>query len=225
MTQKEEIAKNIESIKKENETFNFTLVAVSKTKPNDHVMEAYNSGQRDFGENKVQELLPKFEALPKDIHWHFIGHLQRNKVKLIIPFVHLIHSVDSLRLLNEINKQALKENIKVDCLLQMFIAKEETKYGLDEDELKDILDNHLENFKNVNVKGLMGMATFTEDYSIIDSEFKYLKGIFDSVKKNYSLPNLNIDILSMGMSHDYNIALKNGSNMIRIGSTIFGARN
>lgn len=183
MTQKEEIAKNIESIKKENETFNFTLVAVSKTKPNDHVMEAYNSGQRDFGENKVQELLPKFEALPKDIHWHFIGHLQRNKVKLIIPFVHLIHSVDSLRLLNEINKQALKENIKVDCLLQMFIAKEETKYGLDEDELKDILDNHLENFKNVNVKGLMGMATFTEDYSIIDSEFKYLKGIFDSVKK------------------------------------------
>ena len=225
MTQKEEIAKNIQSIKKENETFNFTLVAVSKTKPNEYVMEAYNSGQRDFGENKVQELLPKFEALPKDIHWHFIGHLQRNKVKLIIPFVHLIHSVDSLRLLNEINKQALKENIKVDCLLQMFIAKEETKYGLDQDELKDILDNHLKKFKNVNVKGLMGMATFTEDHSIIDSEFRYLKGIFDAIKKDYLLPNLNMDILSMGMSHDYGVALKNGSNMIRIGSTIFGARN
>ncbi|QNL20816.1 YggS family pyridoxal phosphate-dependent enzyme [Hyphobacterium sp. CCMP332] len=225
MTQKEEIAKNIQSIKKENRAYKFTLVAVSKTKPNEFVMEAYNSGQRDFGENKVQELLPKFEELPKDILWHFIGHLQRNKVKLIIPFVHLIHSVDSLRLMKEINKQALKEDKIIDCLLQLFIAKEETKYGLDEDELKGILDDHLEKFKNVNVKGLMGMATFTEDQSIIDSEFRYLKEKFDAIKKDYTLPNLNMDILSMGMSHDYQIALKNGSNMLRIGSTIFGARN
>ncbi len=225
MTQKEEIAKNIQAIKKENQSFEFRLVAVSKTKPNAYILEAYNAGQRDFGENKVQELIPKYEELPKDIHWHFIGHLQRNKVKLIIPFVHLIHSVDSLRLLREINKQAQKTNRKVDCLLQMYIAKEDTKYGLDEEELKDILENHLLDFENVNVKGLMGMATFTEDKSIIDSEFKYLKGVFETVKENYKLQNLNMDTLSMGMSHDYQLALKNGSNMLRIGSTIFGARN
>ncbi len=225
MTQKGEIAKNIQRIKNETSGFQYTLVAVSKTKPNDFIMEAYETGQKDFGENKVQEMAPKYETLPKDIKWHFIGHLQRNKVKFIAPFVYLIHSVDSLRLLKEINKQAKKEERQIDCLLQMFIAEEETKFGLDDSEVRDILKNNLKNMENVRIRGLMGMATFTDDRDKIDSEFKFLRERFESYKREYNHSNLQLDILSMGMSHDYDIALKNGSNMLRIGSTIFGARN
>lgn len=224
MTQKGEIAKNIQIIKKETSDFDYTLVAVSKTKPNDFILEAYENGQRDFGENKVQEMTPKYEELPKDINWHFIGHLQRNKVKYIVPFVHLIHSVDSLRLLKEINKRAKKEEKHIDCLLQMFIADEENKFGLDETEVIDILDNHLEKFKNVRVRGLMGMATFTDDQEKIKDEFTFLKEKFIHFKQHYNLDNLQMEILSMGMSQDYLLALRNGSNMIRLGSTIFGAR-
>ncbi len=196
-----------------------TLVAVSKTKPNEAILEAYETGHRIFGENKVQELVGKFEALPKDIEWHMIGHLQRNKVKYIAPFVKLIHGVDSLRLLKEIEKQAAKVNRVQDVLLQMHIAEESSKFGLDENELKEIL-SQLKAFTHINVIGLMGMATFTDDEDKIAREFNLLKSIFDKYQPDYQLTTL-----SMGMSGDYQIALKNGSNMIRVGSSIFGARN
>jgi len=203
-----------------------TLVAVSKTKPITDLMEAYNAGQRVFGENYVQELVEKNEQMPKDIKWHFIGHLQSRKVKLIAPFVSLIHGVDSLKLLQEINKQAAKNNRVIDCLLQIYIAEEESKFGLDEQELEEILkqvQNDKENFKNIKIVGLMGMATFTENQNQIEKEFKHLKTIFDDIAARKDAIN-RVSILSMGMSGDYQLAISCGSTMVRIGSSIFGSR-
>ena len=199
-----------------------TLVAVSKTKPVEDILELYSFGQRDFGENYVQELVDKYAQLPKDIHWHFIGHLQSNKVKYIAPFVHLIHGVDSLSLLKEINKQALKNNRVIDCLLQIHIAKEETKFGFETHELKQLPELH--ELKNVNIIGLMGMASFTTDKDLIRKEFEELRKCFD---ENAQQPtsNLQLQTLSMGMSSDYKIAVEEGSNMVRIGSLLFGERN
>ncbi len=198
-----------------------TLVAVSKTKPVANLMEAYEVGQRIFGENKIQEMAEKAEVMPKDIQWHMIGHVQSNKVKFMAPFVALIHGVDSLKLLEEVNKQALKCNRVIDCLLQMHIAKEDTKFGLDEEELSDLLssDNY-KKLKNVSVCGLMGMATFTENQDQIKSEFDFLKSTFDK----YAKENNNFTTLSMGMSGDFQLAIERGSTMVRIGSSIFGAR-
>jgi pyridoxal phosphate enzyme (YggS family) len=216
-----------------------TLVAVSKTKPVADLMEAYNDGQRIFGENYVQELVEKHEALPKDIQWHFIGHLQSRKVKLIAPFVNLIHGVDSVKLLQEINKEAKKNNRVIDCLLQIFIAEEESKFGLDEKELTEILEMLKQvQHENIRVIGLMGMATFTDNQNQIKKEFQNLKSIFDTIrkvglqsdstieKKTERLNNSAIDIktLSMGMSGDYKLAIECGSTMVRIGSSIFGGR-
>lgn len=207
-----------------------TLVAVSKTKPNADLMEAYNAGQRIFGENYVQELVEKQEQLPNDIQWHFIGHLQSRKAKLITPFVSLIHGVDSLKLLQEINKQAQKNNRVIDCLLQVHIADEETKFGLDEKELEEILKQFLDSarsdnneFKNVRIVGLMGMATFTEDQNQVKKEFQYLKSLFDKYAK-LNTENWQLNTLSMGMSGDYELAISCGSTMVRIGSSIFGSR-
>ena len=205
-----------------------TLVAVSKTKSVEEIKKLYNLGQRDFGENYVQELVEKAEQLPIDIRWHFIGHLQRNKVKNIIPFVHFIQTVDSLRLLKEINKQAEKNNKVIDCLLQVHIACEETKFGFDKDELKELLISNsgiLQEFKNVNIKGLMGVATLTDDMSLIRREFKELKSLFDKINNQNSLLNIQFPILSFGMTADYKVAIEEGSNMVRIGSLIFGERN
>ena len=199
-----------------------TLVAVSKTKPIEDIQALYNSGHRDFGENYVQELVEKQVTLPKDIRWHFIGHLQSNKVKFIAPFVHLIHGVDSFNLLKEINKQAAKNNRVIDCLLQIHIAKEETKFGFDEQELKQIPD--LSDMKNVRICGLMGMASFSDDKSLVRSEFHNLKNIFD-INAVLSTMNYQLSTLSMGMSGDYTIAVEEGSNMVRIGSLLFGERN
>lgn len=202
---------------------NATLVAVSKTKPSADILELYNLGQRDFGENYVQELVDKETALPKDIRWHFIGHLQSNKVKFIAPFVHLIHGVDSESLLKEINKQAVKNNRIIDCLLQVHIATEETKFGFDEHEVSQL--HGLQQFKNVNIKGLMGMASFSNDMDLVKSEFKKLKMLHDKLNAQHSILNAQFSILSMGMSGDYKIALEEGSNMVRIGSLLFGERN
>ena len=200
---------------------NITLVAVSKTKPVELLNEAYDQGQRIFGENKVQEMVDKFEKMPKDIKWHMIGHLQTNKVKYIASFVSLIHGVDSLKLLREINKQATKHNRTIDCLIQIKIATEDTKFGMSLNDLQLLLkSDEFKNLDNIRIKGLMGMASFTTDNLQIESEFKYLKSIFDQIKKKYS----DIEILSMGMSNDYKLATKNGSNMVRIGSHIFGSR-
>jgi pyridoxal phosphate enzyme (YggS family) len=202
-----------------------TLVAVSKTKPAEDIIELYNLGQRDFGENYVQELVGKYEQLPKDIRWHYIGHLQSNKVKYIAPFVHLIHGVDSLSLLKEINKQALKNNRIIDCLLQIHIAKEETKFGLNEHELSELLELHeLHEFKNIRICGLMGMASFTHKMDLVRAEFNYLKSLFDKYAPSH-IANCQLSILSMGMSSDFTIAIEEGSNMVRIGSLLFGERN
>ena len=198
-----------------------TLVAVSKTKPVEDLQEAYDAGMRDFGENKIQEMSDKYEVLPKDIRWHMIGHVQTNKVKYMASFVHLIHGVDSLKLLKEINKQAEKNNRVIDVLLQQFIADEETKFGLDKEEIQQILQEKLQDLPNIRVVGLMGMATFTDDENQIRNEFKTLKSNFDEVKKN----NADISVLSMGMSGDYQLAIEEGSTMVRIGSSIFGNRN
>ncbi|CAM3322643.1 YggS family pyridoxal phosphate-dependent enzyme [Empedobacter stercoris] len=198
-----------------------TLVAVSKTKPVEDLQEAYEAGIRDFGENKIQEMCDKYEVLPKDIRWHMIGHVQTNKVKYMAPFVHLIHGVDSLKLLKEINKQAEKNNRIIDVLLQQFIADEETKFGLDVEETRQIMQEEIQHLPHVRVVGLMGMATFTEDKNQIRNEFKTLKSNFDFLKNNFE----NITILSMGMSGDYQIAIEEGSTMVRIGSSIFGHRN
>ena len=203
-----------------------TLVAVSKTKPIEDIKALYELGQRDFGENYVQELVEKYEQLPKDIHWHFIGHLQSNKVRYIAPFVHLIHGVDSLSLLKELNKQALKNNRIISCLLQIHIAKEETKFGLDGHELQELtrIIKSDEDLKNICVKGLMGMASFSNNTSLVRSEFKYLKSLFD-VNAQLSAVNYKLSTLSIGMSSDYTLALEEGSNMVRIGSLLFGERN
>ena len=203
-----------------------TLVAVSKTKPVADLMEAYDAGQRIFGENKIQEMTDKWEVMPKDIEWHMIGHVQTNKVKFMAPYVNLIHGVDSLKLLQEINKQAAKNNRVIDCLLQVYIAEEESKFGLDEQELEEILklvQNDKENFKNIRIVGLMGMATFTEIKNQIEKEFKHLKTIFDKVAASKDAIN-RVSILSMGMSGDYQLAISCGSTMVRIGSSIFGSR-
>lgn len=205
---------------------NVTLVAVSKTKPPELILDAYNAGQRVFGENKVQEMVEKHEVLPGDIQWHMIGHLQRNKVRYIAPFVALIHGVDSSRLLRAINKEGVKNNRVIPCLLQIHIASEETKFGLDEDELFEILESDdFQVFKNVKIRGLMGMASFTEDQKRVAAEFRKLKDLFDSSRAKYFNDDPGFSILSMGMSGDYEIALKEGSNMLRIGSAIFGERD
>lgn len=198
------------------------LIAISKTKPNSDILEAYAAGQRDFGENKVQEMVAKHESLPIDIRWHMVGHLQRNKVKQIVPFVHLIHSIDSLRLLQEVNKEAGKINRVVNCLLQVHIASEETKFGFDEAEVLALIDSgELGNLSFVNVVGLMGMATFTEDETQIKNEFSGLKRLFDRIN---SAGNVHLTELSMGMSGDYAIGVACGSTLVRIGSSIFGSR-
>jgi pyridoxal phosphate enzyme (YggS family) len=204
------------------------LVAVSKTKPAEAVLEAYQAGQRAFGENKVQEMVVKYEQLPKDIEWHLIGHLQSNKVKYIAPFVHLIHSVDSLKLLEVIDKEGAKYNRVINCLLQFHIASEETKFGLNAAEAKSLLEStSFKQMKNVNICGVMGMASFTDNEIQIRKEFKLLKSFYEDLKLNPALAaslNSKFDILSFGMSGDYKIAIDEGSNMIRVGSSIFGGR-
>jgi pyridoxal phosphate enzyme (YggS family) len=201
------------------------LVAVSKTKPIEMIREAYEVGQLDFGENKVQELREKPDLLPKDLRWHMIGHLQTNKVKYIAPFIHLIHAVDSLKLLKEINKQALKCNRVINCLLQIHIAEEEHKFGLSKEELSELLSgDEFQELENIKILGLMGMATYTDDNEKIRREFRFLKQIFDEVQRNYDLPNLEMREISMGMSDDYHIAMEEGSTIIRVGSKIFGPR-
>lgn len=206
---------------------NITLVAVSKTKPVADIQELYELGQRDFGENYVQELADKESQLPKDIRWHFIGHLQSNKVKYIAPFVHLIHGVDSIKLLTEINKQAAKNNRTIDCLLQIHIAQEETKFGLDEEELETLIaqiTTNKDEYANVCVKGLMGMASFTDEMNKVRAEFQYLKTIFDKHAQPQTT-NYKLQTLSMGMSSDYKVAMEEGSTLVRIGSLLFGERN
>jgi PLP dependent protein len=215
------IADNISSIKNSIPS-NVTLVAVSKFKSNDDILEAYAAGQRVFGENYVQELIDKQASLPQDIEWHFIGHLQRNKVKFIAPFVHTIHGVDSLRLLEEINKQGKALGKVINCFLQMQIAAEDTKEGLNETELLEVLDN-LDKFENITINGLMGMASFTDDQKQLTQEFVKLKNSFEDLKTK-KLSNLQMKTLSMGMSGDYKLAIENGSTMIRVGTLIFGSR-
>lgn len=199
-----------------------TLVAVSKTKPISDLQEAYDAGQRIFGENRVQEMTEKWEKMPKDIEWHMIGHLQRNKVKYMAEYVSLVHGVDSPRLLKEINKEAKKCDRVIPCLLQVHIAEEDSKFGFDEHELLELVENEeFKEYKNVQIKGLMGMATFTEDLDQVRREFKTLKSLYVKLKQHYS----DFTVLSMGMSGDYEVGIEEGSTMVRIGSSIFGARN
>ncbi len=217
------ILENLDKIK-QSLPENVKLVAVSKTKPVSDIMEAYEAGQRIFGENKVQEMTQKWEKMPKDIEWHMIGHIQTNKVKYMAPFVSLIHSVDSIKLLKEINKQAKKHNRVIPCLLQVFIAEEDSKFGLDESKLEALLqvvNQDKERFKHIKLVGLMGMATFTDDKAQVKREFLHLKSLFDTIKRR----NSEFKIISMGMSRDYDIAVSCGSTMVRLGSTIFGSRN
>ena len=194
------------------------LIAVSKTQSNNDILKAYNTGQKNFGENKVQELVQKQEKLPKDIRWHMIGHLQTNKVKFIAPFIDMIHSVDSLKLINEIDKRAKQNNRIIDCLLQVHIANEKTKFGFEPDKIEGVIEETKKN-KNINIKGLMGMASFTDKKNEIIKEFSLINKLFKKVQ------NEKINVLSTGMSSDYLIAIENGSNMIRLGSIIFGKRN
>jgi pyridoxal phosphate enzyme (YggS family) len=224
------IAQNLTEIKSQLPA-HVTLVAVSKTKPVSDLMEAYHAGQRIFGENKIQEMTEKWEQMPKDILWHMIGHVQTNKVKFMAEYVSLIHGVDSFKLLEEINKQAQKHNRVIDCLLQIHIAEEETKFGLNEEELEEILkqvQHDSDNFSNIRIVGLMGMATFTENTAQIEKEFKHLKNVFDEIRRDAinrdSNQNTDFTILSMGMSGDYQLAISCGSTMVRIGSSIFGGR-
>ena len=202
------------------------LVAVSKFNPSEAIMEAYQAGQRVFGESRPQELLQKVQELPRDIQWHFIGHLQTNKLKMVLPYAALIHSVDSERLLMEINKYAVKNNLKVKCLLELFVAQEETKQGFSKEELMELMEKlQQEPLEGVEICGLMGMASFVEDEQQIRGEFAALKETFDQVREKYISTHPNINELSMGMSGDYRIAVEMGSTMVRIGTTIFGARN
>ncbi|MGB3073716.1 MAG: YggS family pyridoxal phosphate-dependent enzyme [Chitinophagales bacterium] len=201
-----------------------TLVAISKTKPAEEIRSVYEEGQRIFGENKVQELTDKYEALPKDIQWHLVGHLQTNKIKFVAPFVSLIHSIDSLKLLEEVNKLAKRNGRIQEVLLQIYIAREETKFGLSFDEARDLLfDKSVSALQNISIKGMMGMSTFTDDPIQVRKEFRSLKVFFEEMK-SYRSENFKPEILSMGMSGDYKIAVEEGSNMVRIGSAIFGAR-
>lgn len=205
---------------------NVTLIAVSKTKPVVDLQEAYDAGQRIFGENKALEMRDKHQELPKDIQWHFIGHLQTNKIKYIAPFVSLIHSIDSISLLEAVNKEAVKNNRVIDCLLQFHIAQEDTKFGLDLKEAEEILKTEsYKDLKNINIVGVMGMATFTDDENQIRNEFKSLKHIFDVLKECYFKDNDSFKEISMGMSDDYPIAIEEGATMVRVGSKIFGARS
>ncbi|WP_026934764.1 YggS family pyridoxal phosphate-dependent enzyme [Christiangramia echinicola] len=216
-----DISENIKKYKDELPE-NVKLVAISKTKPNEDLMEAYNAGQRILGENKIQEMTDKWEELPKDIEWHMVGHVQRNKVKYMAPFVSLIHAVDSLKLLKEINKRAKQNERTINCLLQIKIADEDSKFGITSEEAREILNSEAySKMENVKVIGLMGMATFTDDEDQIRSEFKYLKSVFDKFRDEHT----DLEELSMGMSGDYQIAVDCGSTMVRIGSSIFGARN
>lgn len=198
------------------------LIAVSKTQSSEDILKLYEAGQRDFGENYVQELVDKQSALPKDIDWHFIGHLQSNKVKFIAPFINLVQSVDSFKLLQEINKQAFKSQRKINCLLQVHIAMEESKFGMNKEELLEVI-NRCESLQNIHISGLMGMASFTDNSEKVKEEFRTLKSLFNEVEP-IKKHNCNFTILSMGMSGDYKMALQEGSNMVRIGSLIFGER-
>jgi pyridoxal phosphate enzyme (YggS family) len=219
------IADNIKTLKKETGPINVTLIAVSKTKPAEEVQEAYEAGQRLFGENIVQELVEKHAHLPGDIAWHLIGHLQSNKVKYIAPFVSMIQSVDSLKLLEEINKHAEKNNRVIDCLLQVHIADEETKFGLGFDEVIDLLrSEELPSLKNIRIRGLMGIGTNTANEKQIKEEFYELRTFFDGIKQSFFRKDDDFDTLSMGMSSDYKIAIEQGSTMVRLGSSIFGTR-
>lgn len=219
------IAANLTKLKKELDSYDAKLIAVSKTKSNEEIMEAYNAGQRIFGENQVQELADKYEHLPKDIEWHLIGHLQTNKVKYIAPFISLIHSVDSLKLLIEINKQAAKNKRIIDCLLQVYIADEDTKFGLGYDETIELLrSEEYSQLKNIRIVGLMGIATNTKLEKQINDEFNELNVFFEGIKQSFFRKEESFREISMGMSGDYKIALENGSTMIRVGSTIFGNR-
>lgn len=219
------ITDKIKAFRTEIESDNVRLVAVSKTKPIEDLQEAYDAGQRVFGENQVQEMADKFEKLPKDIEWHLIGHLQTNKVKYIAPFISLIHSVDSIKLLSEINKQALKNNRVIDCLLQIYIADEETKYGLGFDEAVELLaSQEFHELKNIRIVGIMGIATNTENQKQIRDEFYELKNLFDGLKLAYFRNVHSFKEISMGMSADYKIAIEEGSTLVRIGSDIFGQR-
>ena len=206
-------------IKYRQELGEVNLVAVSKTKPNDAILEAYDAGQRDFGENKIQEMVEKHQDLPKDVRWHMIGHVQTNKIKYMAPFVHMVHGVDRKKVLVELNKQAAKNDRVIGCLLQVHIAKEQTKFGLDRIEL-DMLVKELSEYPNIRVHGLMGMATNTSEDEVVEEEFAALRGLFDQYREECQW-----DTLSMGMSGDYKLAIKHGSTHVRIGSAIFGARN
>jgi pyridoxal phosphate enzyme (YggS family) len=219
------ITANISALKEELENTDVRLIAVSKTKPVESILEAYQAGQRIFGENMVQELVDKYDQLPKDIEWHLIGHLQSNKVKYIAPFISLIHSVDSLKLLQEINKQAIKNNRVIDCLLQIYIADEDTKYGLDFAEAVELLrSEEFNTLKNIRIRGLMGIATLTENQRMIRDEFYELKTLFSGLKDTFFRKEASFNEISMGMSGDYKIAIEEGSTMIRLGSTLFGNR-
>jgi|21_taG_2_1085346.scaffolds.fasta_scaffold10215_4 hypothetical protein len=222
------ITKNLQQIKASIPE-HVTLVAISKTKSNEAILEAYQTGQRIFGENKVQELTEKYESLPKDIEWHMIGHLQSNKVKYIAPFVSLIHGVDSFKLLKEINKRAAQNERVINCLLQIHIAEEDTKFGFDEKEVIELIKSEaFQDLKNIKIVGLMGMATFTDDENQIRKEFKGLKNLFDkllTLSTQGTLSTFKLSTLSMGMSGDYQLAIEEGSTMIRVGSSIFGERN
>jgi pyridoxal phosphate enzyme (YggS family) len=219
------IADNIISLNKETNALKVTLLAVSKTKPVEDIQQAYDAGQRLFGENQVQELADKYEKLPKDIQWHLIGHLQTNKVKYIAPFIAMIQSVDSIKLLQEINKQALKNDRVIDCLLQIYIADEDTKFGLGFDEAIELLRcDEFAELKNVHIRGLMGIATNTESVKQIGDEYYELDMFYKGVKQSFFRKEKSFDTLSMGMSSDYKIAIEKGSSMVRLGSTIFGSR-
>lgn len=219
------IAENLNGLKAELPD-HVELIAVSKTHPAEKVMEAYDTGHSHFGENKVQEMVAKSETMPSDIRWHLIGHLQRNKVKYIAPFVHLIHGVDSLKLLKEINKRAKQNERVIDCLIQVFIAKEDTKFGMDEKEVRTLIaSTELQELEHIRVVGLMGMATNTDNIDQIKSEFKGLKQLFEDIKALDTPKHVEMNHLSMGMSGDYKLAIECGSTMVRVGSAIFGARN
>jgi pyridoxal phosphate enzyme (YggS family) len=220
-----EIQKKIQEIKKLISD-NVSLVAVSKTKPIEDLQEAYDGGQRIFGENKIQEMVDKFDVLPKDIQWHMIGHLQSNKVKYMAHFVDLIHGVDKFKTLKEINKQAQKHNRVINCLLQAKIAKEETKFGLSFEDIEQILQSpEMSALENIKIVGFMGMASFTDNQTQLNEEFSSLKNFFEKHKTQTAIANCQLDVLSMGMSGDYNLAIENGSTMIRLGSSIFGKRS
>ena len=215
----------LERIKKELQAHGARLIVVSKTRPEKDIMSLYRLGQRDFAENRVQELLPKAEKLPKDIYWHLIGHLQRNKVKYIVPFIHLIQSVDSFRLLRQIDSEAAKENRVIDFLLQFRIAEEESKYGFERSSAEEMLESlEFRSFRNISIKGVMGMATFTDDERKVHLEFRGLKTVFESLKSKYFQGQDQFCEISMGMSDDYRIALEEGSTMVRIGTLLFGPR-